>query len=1695
MTPRFSDPTPLNSVEFVSAPASGTLTLTIGGNTNDVETGEMIPADELDGLTYSPFANFTGSDSFQWIASDDGSNFTDTPANVNITVSGPPTVSDIALTLNANSPHTFTAGDFNNVYVGTDPIADVDIDSLPSNGTLTLNGTTFAAGTDVPIADIGELVYTPTSNFLGIDAFQWNASDGNLISNTANVNFTINSDLADIAKTTFANTSVNFDSADFQGVYTGGDTVTSITVTSLPTDGTLALLQNSSLTAVTANQVISAADLGELVYKPNTDFIGSDTFSFTASDGSISSNGASADLKVNSYYTAFTKNVDTNVALNFSSSDFTGTFALTLQSLKVIRVPVHGTLLLTLTGKTTKVVEGRIIPVADLGDLSYKPAANFGGNDSIIWEATDGTGYKGPAGAVSIVVAAPIVVPFSESVGVGTPFNFQANDFSDQFAGAASMASIKVVSLPAHGTLTLGGAAVTVNETIPAATISSLTYTPVAGYTGADTFKWTASDGITFATPTAAVGLTVATLTVTGNSVSITSGEKSPVTTNFTDFATDADSDAPTLARTYVVTNLTNSTVNLTGGAHLIQVVGADAAEFTLTSPPVATLGPGQTTSFTISFLPVQAGVQKAALEIPYLTLGNSTENAPTFTFDVQGTGVNATVKETSQQLAASNNDNQVLMVASTKAGKGTGAVNGDIIYITYTGRLLNGTVFDQSSNHGNIPLEFRLDSTIPPGGNAGDYTTNSTANFDANTTANFPVIAGWENGLQGIKPGETRTLIIDSDFGYGAAGTTGIPGDSTLIFDVTCTAIDDAPSFGITDTSTGTEVLPGSKTPSTSNGTDFGMLPSGQTFIGDAFSGTNNNPTDATGTLLGSTVLNSSGTDNIKFEITGADPKDFIAEGTFDNFTLFFRPTAPGVRTATIHFITDDPHHRDFSFVVRGDSSPDVDLLFAAIGTKAISGDHGSGPANVKTTIPVVIENFGNSPVPSATPTTDLTITAVDTSNINATPVVIGSMTLNLSGFHGLSTKNVDVPVTIPASLAQADYVLNLEINGSMSIAESNVSNDSSTTSTDISGSLISTSIPANIVQSPQGVTGTVSVVITNTGEYTLASNESARVEIIAFNANASTSIDLGTQSVSIKGMGTGASHTFAIPVNFPAGLVAGSYQLEALVTPSPTMLESSVSNNSFTATSAGGTLTFSVGPPSADLSTSFSSGSPGKVTVSGTEMHMSVPVTITNVGNISVPSATPTTDVDVFLKNNADTTSALIPIGSIADAKLQGLAEGKSVTVDVPVALATSLTTGTFSYVVEVNNSNSIPELNKANNSATSSAGITGTLIVSSLPGTVTDAETSKGEVFVRLGNSGGLTLPSNQQVKVEVLLLNTSTNATTVISKGFTAESDKTWATSAGNDTFSFPVTVPKNMATGTYDVEVQLEYAPGLIQSVTPTTTIVDQNGTSSPIVLTVVHASADLKPTFSAASPGKVTVSGSTMSMTVPVTITNVGTLPVSTATPTTDVDITLVGSNSTMTAIGAIAHQKLGGLGVGKSVTVEVPVTIPTNMTLGTFTYEVQVNNSSAISETDTANNSATASAAIIGALITTSLPGTLSHSISATGAVDVAFKNSGGLTLPSNQDVKVEILLENTANNATTAISTGFVTISDKTWAAPAGTDTFAIKVTVPADMTPGTYDVEALVEYAPGIVESITPTTMLAVNAQNQPIVLTIS
>ncbi len=260
------DPNAVN--DAASTDEDGSVTIPVLANDSDPETAELSVTDASDGangttavnadgtITYTPDADFNGTDSFTYTISD-GNGGTDT-ATVNVTVGavndGPvaaddsgPGDEDVAITGNVLG---------NDSDVDGNPLEVVD-NTDPANGTLVINPD-------------GSYTYTPDPDFNGTDSFSYTVSDGQGGTDTATVALTVGAvndnpvASADTATTAFEE-DVTVPVLDNDGDV-DGDTLR-VTTTTDPDNGS----------------VVVNGD-GTITYTPDAGFSGDDTFSYTVTD-------------------------------------------------------------------------------------------------------------------------------------------------------------------------------------------------------------------------------------------------------------------------------------------------------------------------------------------------------------------------------------------------------------------------------------------------------------------------------------------------------------------------------------------------------------------------------------------------------------------------------------------------------------------------------------------------------------------------------------------------------------------------------------------------------------------------------------------------------------------------------------------------------------------------------------------------------------------------------------------------------------------------------------------------------------------------------------------------------------------------------------------------------------------------------------------------------------------------------------------------------------------------------------------------------------------------------------------------------------------------------------------------------------------------------------------------------------------
>ena len=627
-------------------------------------------------LTYTPDPGYFGSDSFQF--TDNNGTATSAPATVVISVIGPPTANAQSLnTPDESAPITLTGSDPNSPPL---PLT-YSVTVPPTHGILT--GTA------------PDLTYTPDFGYIGSDSFQFTVSNESFTSAPATVALTV------------------FDQpvADAQSVATAEGTAALIELTGF--DPLVPVTY--TVTAGPAHGTLTGT-APDVTYTPDPGYIGSDSFQFTDSNGTLTSAAATVTIAVvgqptaNAQSLTAAEDAPTPVVLTGSDPDVPPlalTYFLTTD-------PAHGT------------VSG-LAP-----DLLYTPDSGYTGPDSFQFTASNGTLTSAPATVALTVVDQPTAIAQSVTVAEGAPTAITLTGSDPNTPPLALTYSIS--TNPAHGTLS--------------GTAPNIVYTPDSGYSGPDSFQFTDNDGIATSNPGTVALTVVAAPTANAQSVSSVPG----VLTFVTLTGSDPDQLQPL---TYSVT--TSPTHGTLGGTLPFLVYTPD---------------PGYFGSDSFQFTDGNGTATSAPATVSITVVGQPTANAQSVT--------TAQDKPTAITLTGTDPDTPPLALTySVNTGPTHGTLSGTAPNITYT--PFTGYVgpdsFQFTDSDGIVtstPVFVVLTVVAQPTANAQSVTTTEGApkaitltGSDPNTpplSLTYTVTAGPANGtLSGTAPDLTYT----PDSGY----------------------------------------------------------------------------------------------------------------------------------------------------------------------------------------------------------------------------------------------------------------------------------------------------------------------------------------------------------------------------------------------------------------------------------------------------------------------------------------------------------------------------------------------------------------------------------------------------------------------------------------------------------------------------------------------------------------------------------------------------------------------------------------------------------------------------------------------------------------------------------------------------------------------------------------------------------------
>ena len=667
----------------ISAGANASSTLTLSGTQAQINLA-------LATLTYTGNLNYSGGDTLTITSLDSGTPVLNAVSTVAITVTFvhyPPVATPQTVTTLENNPASVTlagtdiAGYALSFAVASSPVHGIISGSAPN------------------------LTYTPNVNYSGNDSFNFTANDGSLTSNAAavtlNVTFVAQPPVASPAMVT-----VNENNPKVITL-TGTDPQSyplTFTLATNPTHGSVSLSTPNA------------------TYTPNTNYLGADSFTFLAYDGTqYSALAATVSLSVIAVNHPPTVITPVSITTNQNAIlSFTGGTAVTVNdqdsNLASTQLSVsHGILNLSLTsgvGVSAGAVGTATITLAgtqsqiqtSLQSLSYQGIINYYGSDILQVTATDsGSPPLFTTNNASIVITHVLQSPVI-TWSTPTPITYGTALTNTQL-NAVSVISGNFIYTPNFGS-TLNAGSQTLNT----------------AFTPQDTANYTTNNSayviliVNKATET--VNLTNTLQTYNGSSLPVSANAAyGTISVTYNGSAT-----VPKAAGSYAVSATANNS-NYTGTATATLTISQATPVITWATPSAITYG----TTLNSSQLKASASFTGNTLNGSFIYTPNfgATLNAGVQTLNVSFTPVdtaNFTSNNAAFALLTINKASELVVISNTTQ--------------TYTG---NSESVTATANYGSIAVTYNGSATLPT--LAGTYAvvaTVSDSNYTGTLTTNF---------------------------------------------------------------------------------------------------------------------------------------------------------------------------------------------------------------------------------------------------------------------------------------------------------------------------------------------------------------------------------------------------------------------------------------------------------------------------------------------------------------------------------------------------------------------------------------------------------------------------------------------------------------------------------------------------------------------------------------------------------------------------------------------------------------------------------------------------------------------------------------------------------------------------------------------------------------------------------------------
>ncbi len=443
-------------------------TALVGQQLTDTTANGIWSVSNLGVLTFTPAANYVGSDSLYYTVQDNIGLISNT-AQIIVTVTAvndaPVAVNDTTTTTEDTPVTVFVAANDTDID-GTVNISTIDLDTTLANGQQSSYTTVAGTWTD---SNTGAIIFTPSANFTGDAIHYYTIKDNNgLVSNTAAivVNVTPVNDAPVISNEVIAtkeNTPVTGDLTDGTDVDVDGN-----------------LWANTTPVRNASNGTFVVDTMGVYTYTPNLNFNGLDTVVVEVCDDGTPlpakcgndtlfitvSSVNNAPVAVNDTTNTLEDN-PVSVTITNNDTDVDGTINVATVDLDTALVGQQ----------LTDTTANGIWSVSNLGVLTFTPNANFNGTETLFYSVRDNVGLVSNTALVIAEVApvndTPVVVNenISTTIGNSVTSNVLINDSDIETALVVNVVPIKN---PTNGTFAI-------------AANGAFTYTPNNNFIGNDT--------------------------------------------------------------------------------------------------------------------------------------------------------------------------------------------------------------------------------------------------------------------------------------------------------------------------------------------------------------------------------------------------------------------------------------------------------------------------------------------------------------------------------------------------------------------------------------------------------------------------------------------------------------------------------------------------------------------------------------------------------------------------------------------------------------------------------------------------------------------------------------------------------------------------------------------------------------------------------------------------------------------------------------------------------------------------------------------------------------------------------------------------------------------------------------------------------------------------------------------------------